>query len=224
MRRDHTTSRLRILGLALLALFVLGALMAGMASAEEGVLPPSNFTIKGGKQTLGNLAEEEIACGEVTGSGKFLTEKETDQHATGTLDFSNCAFAGFSFNTLGDASGVVLTKVLYLVCLTEPKTLLFGLLILFLENPVHIEVPSLKELLLTKGYVIGTLVQAGELEGTAFLVSFNETDKAKGKCTINGTEFKSTYEEAFDTKADIDAFRKGEATVTFAEKLKFMDT
>jgi len=215
----------RILGLAVLALFALSAFAASMASAEEGILPPSNFTIKGGTQKLATLAEEEIVCKKVEGSGTFLTEKEKDQHATGTLDFKECTSGGFAVNTLGDASGVILAKVLYLVCLVEPKTLLFGFLVLALENPVHIEVPIIKGLILVKGYTIGSLTKAGELEGKEFTVSFAESDKSKGKCTINGTEFKSTYEAALDTKADSDAFQSGEpTTVTFAAAVKFMDT
>jgi hypothetical protein len=46
--------RLRILGLSLLALFALGAVMAGVALGEEGALEPQDFKIKGGEQILKN--------------------------------------------------------------------------------------------------------------------------------------------------------------------------
>jgi len=212
----------RILGLALLALFALSAFAASMASAEEGVLNPANFTLKGGKQKLINLRNEEIACKEVEGSGKFLTEKEKDQHATGTLDFKGCTALGLAANTLGDASGVFLAKVLYLICLTNSSTLLFGILVLALESPVHIEVPSVKQLILVKGFVIGSLAKAGELKGKEFAVNFTEEDKP-AKCEINGNSFTSTYLASVDTKEDIDAFQLGEATVTFAEEVVLMD-
>jgi len=213
----------RILGLAVLALFALSAFAAGMASAEEGVLPPSNFTVTGGTQTLTNLREETIVCKAVTGTGKFLTEKEKDQHATGTLDFTGCTASGFAANTLGDEKEVILAKVLYLICLTEPKTLLFGVLVLALENPVHIEVPIIKALILVKGYTIGSLETEKEAKGKVVAVLFNEKDK-HATCEINGTLFTSTYLASIDSKEDVDAFQSGLVTVTFEKEVTFMDT
>jgi hypothetical protein len=207
----------------LLALFALGAVTASMASAEEGVLEPANFTIKGGALTLKNLNNEETKCTAWTGSGTFLTEKEKDQHATGTIDVTGCTALGFASNTLGDPSGTILVKVLFLVCLTNSATLLFGFLIEPTET-VHIEVPVAKILILVKGAFIGSLVKAGEATGKEFEVSFSEKDESKRlECEINGKKFKSTYEAANDTKPDVDAFQTGTGIVTFAKEVKFMD-
>jgi|ERR1700760_4168549 len=222
MRRDHTTRRLGILGLALLALFALGALMAGMASAEEGVLPPSNFTGKGGKVTHKNLNNEEVSCKEAEGSGKFLTEKEKDQHGEGTVTLKGCTALGLSANTLGDPSGTIKARGLFLVCLTEPKTLLFGVLVQPIET-VHGEIPTVKELLLLKGSIIASLTKSGELKGKEFAGQFTENDK-HATCEINGTRFTSTFESSIDTKADVDSFQMGEGTIVFEKEVVFMDT
>jgi hypothetical protein len=214
---------LRIIGLALLALLALGVLGASLALAEEGVLEPANFTIKGGTITITNLNNETLICKAVTGSGAFLTEKEKDQHAEGTLDLTGCTASGFSANTLGDAAGTLLFPVLFLFCLTNPATLLFGILILFTET-VHIEIPIIKALLLLKGAFIGSLTKAGELEGKEFAVSFNEPDEAKRiECEINKLKFKSTLEGGIDTKPDVDMFISGQMTFTFAQAVRFMD-
>jgi hypothetical protein len=219
----QTMKQLRILGLSLLALFAFGVVTASMASAEEGVLEPANFTFKGGTAELKNLNNETIVCKANSGSGVFLAAKEKDQHATGTIDFTGCTALGFPANTLGDPSGTILANVLFLVCLTNSATLLFGFLIEPTET-VHVEVPFGKILILVKGAVIGSLVKAGEVAGKEFEITFAEKDEAKRlECEINGKKFKSTYEAAKDTEPDVDAFQTGTGSVTFAKEVKFMD-
>jgi hypothetical protein len=218
--------QLRILGLALLALFALGALTASVSSAaEEGVLEPGNFTIKGGPAELKTLTPEEIKCKETAGTGVFLTEKEKDRHATGTFTFKGCTANGFKANTLTDAEGTIKANVLFLICLTESAILLFGVLVLVLEAPLHIEVPIIKNLILVKGAAIGSLTKAGQLKGKEFIVAFKEPDAEKRtECTIEGVKFKSSLEAVLGTKGpDVDAFETGEGTVTFAKEVEFMD-
>jgi hypothetical protein len=218
----HTMKQLRILGLALLALFALSAVATSIASAEEGILEPQAFTIKGNKVTkLKNLGNEVIECKEVSGKGEFLPK--SDVHAEGTLDFTGCTAGGFAANTLPDPSGTLLVPVLFLICLTNSALLQFGILILLLET-LHIEVPIVKALILVKGAAIGSLTKAGEVEGTEFAVSFNEVDEEKRlKCEINGLKLTASLEAAIDTKADLDAFEVGEASVIFPKAVKFMD-
>jgi hypothetical protein len=221
----QTMKQIRILGLALLALFALGAASASMASAEEGVLPTQTkpFTIKGAAATLLTLEKEEIKCKATSGEGKFL--EKSDQHATGSFIFKECTALGLASNTLGDASGTIKANVLFLICLVEPKTLVFGVLIQPTET-VHVEVPSVKALLLVKGAVIGELETTG-LEGTLWNISLkgkNGDQEKPLKCEINGNVFKYSFESGLDTKADLDASEEALADVTFAETVKLMDT
>jgi hypothetical protein len=224
----QTMKQLRILGLALLALFALSAASASMASAEEGVLPTQTkpFTIKGETAVLLTLGGEQIKCKETAGEGTFL--EKSDQHATGTFTFKGCEALGLAANTLDQkaGSGIIKAAVLFLICLVEPKTLVFGVLIQPTEAPVHVEVPSAKELLLVKGAVIGELETAG-LEGKLWNVSLkgkNGDQEKPLKCEINGNVFKYSFEAAIDTKADLDASEEALADVTFAETVKLMDT
>jgi hypothetical protein len=227
-QEDETMKRLRprILGLALLALVALGAVSASMASAEEGVLAPAAFTIKGGTATYLTLEKEEVKCKETAGAGKFLTEKEKDQHATGSFTFKGCTALGLASNTLGDVSGTIKINVLFLICLVEPKTLVFGVLIQPTEAPVHIEVPSVKALLLLKGAIIAELETTG-LEGTEWNIVLKGKNGGQERpltCEINGKVFKYSFESAIDTKADGMMSVEALAGVTFAEKVKLMDT
>jgi hypothetical protein len=231
-------TRLRILGLTLLALFALGAIAANVALAEEGVLPPSNFTIKGGEQKLENLNGESITCTSVEGTGKPLPvgEKDRDTHSTGTLDFLGCKAMGFSANTLPDLKEVILAEVLYLLCLfgksQTGEKLDWGVLVEPKNQPIHIEIPALKALILVKGAIIGELLTElkgklleGEPSGTVFGVDFLKEDTTtRTKCSLkNLGEWTATYEAALDTKPDVDAWQVGEADITFTEKVMFMD-
>jgi hypothetical protein len=228
--------RLRILGLSLLALLALGAVMAGVAFAEEGVLEPQNFTIKGGEQKLENLNKESFTYTSVTGNGVPLPvgEKDRDTHSTGTLTFKGCKSFGFACNTLGDLSETILIEVLYLLCLFGAGTKLdWGVLVEPKNQPVHIEVPALKALLLIKGAVIGELLTKlagtlllGEPEGKEFAVAFLKEDTTtRLKCSLKELgEWTATYEAGLDTGKDFDAWQVGEFDITYAAAVKFMDT
>jgi hypothetical protein len=221
---------LKIVGAALLALFALGAFAASMASAatEEGLLPNATSTGSGATTTLETLAKEKISCGTVSiKEAKFLTEKEKDQHGTAKLEFTKCLAEGLApANTLGDASGVILSNVLFLVCLVKSATLVFGLLIQPTATE-HIEVPAVKELVLVKGAVIAELESTG-LTGKEF--SYNLEGKAGDQtkaleCEINGIKFKHTFESANDKKtADEHASENGLFTLKFPETVSLEDS
>jgi hypothetical protein len=226
--------RLRILGLSLLALFALGAIAANMALAEEGVLPPTNFKIKGGLQILENLNKEKIECTAVTGTGVPDAVNNKDTHSTGTLDFTGCKSAGFPANTLGDNPETILSEVLYLVCLFGEGTKLdWGVLVEPKNAPVHIEVPALKILILVKGAIIGELLTKlagvlleGQPKGKEFGVDFLKEDvTTRTKCSLKGLgPWTATYEAGIDTKPDVDAWQVGESDIIFEKEVEFMDT
>jgi hypothetical protein len=222
--------RLKILGLSLLALFALSAIAANVALGEEGVLTPQTFTINGKVQKLENLNKEKIECTSVEGTGTPLTGSDT--HSTGHLHFLGCKALGFAASTLGDGSGEILVNVLYLICLINSASLQWGVLVEPTEGPVHIEVPSLKALILVKGAIIGEFLTAekgkfleGQPEGKAFTVDFLPEDTTtRLKCSLTGLgPWTANYEASIDTKADLDAWQEGESVTTFAAAVKFMD-
>jgi hypothetical protein len=217
--------RFRILGLALLSLLALGAFAASMASAEEGVLPTvtaKTFTISGGAGALETLAGEKIECTATTGKGEVAAK--VDQKATGTFTFTGCKANGFAASTLGAASGTIVSAVNFTICLINSAKSVFGVVIEPKET-VHVEVPSLKVLILVKGAVIAENLSPNK--GTAFefdLVGSKGDQTTALACEINGTKFKHTFEAGIDTKADSDASENAKATVTYGVEVELMNT
>jgi hypothetical protein len=207
-----------------LAVLALGAYHAALAAAEEGALPAQNqaFKLALGESVLETLSKEAFKCKELSAEGTFL--EKSDQHGTGTITFKGCTVAGFSMNSLGDASGTILAKGLALLCLVSPKELKFGVLVEPTET-VHIEVPALGELLLFKGAVIvenlsgnkGKVFE-GRLKGKA------GDQEGAIECEINGKKFKYTAEAGRDTKADEMISVNGQGTLTLTEEVELMDT
>lgn len=220
-------NRLRITGLALL-LVALGAFSASMASAEEGALPAETSSGTGGVTTL-ETEKEQIQCKEAKIlEAKFLTEKEKDQRGTATLHLTGCKAEKLdAANTLGDESGVILIKVSYLLCLAEPKTLVYGVLIEPLET-VHVEAPLIKALMLIKGAIIGQAKagQANKGKEFTFLLKGEKGKQTEAtKCEINGKEFKHSLESAKDSEAkDGPASLAVTFTLTFPKEVELMDS
>jgi hypothetical protein len=217
--------QLKTIGLALFALAMLGAFAASVAGAEEGILPTvtaETFKISGGAFVLETLGGEAVTGTAISGEGTFATK--SDQKATGTFTFTRCKASGFACNTLGAASGTVVTAVNFLICLINSAKLVFGVLIEPKET-VHIEIPSLKVLLLVKGAVIAENLSANK--GTAFeftLAGSKGDQKTALSCELNGKTFKHSFEDGIDTKADSDASASANATVTYTETVELMDT
>jgi len=220
--------RLRIIGLVLLTLFALGALSASMATAEEGALPAEPSSGTGGVTTL-ETEKEQIQCKEAKIlEAKFLTEKEKDQRGTAVLHLTGCKAEKLDpANTLGDESGVILIKVSFLLCLVEPKTLVYGVLVEPLET-AHVEAPLIKALMLVKGAVIAQAKAGQSNKGTEFtFVLKGEKGKQTEatKCEINGKEFKHTLEYARDSEAkDAPASEAVTFTLTFPKEVELMDS
>jgi hypothetical protein len=217
--------RLRIIGLALLALLALGAFAASMASAIEGILPiTATGSGEGGEAKLETTAKESIVCKKVT----ILEIKfTTDEKGTANLHFSNClAFGTLPVSSLGDESGIILSKVNVLVCLVEPKTLVFGLLIAAITLPEHLEVPSVGQLLLVKGAVIARLENGNKGKEFLFLLKGKEGKQTEAtECEILGSKFKHSFESANDKESkDLPASEEAHFTIKLNEAVEFMDT
>jgi hypothetical protein len=217
--------RLRTIGLALLALLALGAFAASVASAEEGVLPEATAITgsgEGGTATLATTNKETVSCTKVS----ILEIKfTTDQKGTATLHSTGCLAEGaLPFNSLGDASGVLLSKVTLLVCLVEPKTLVFGLLIQPTATE-HIEVPSVGQLILIKGAVIAKSDSANSGKEFLYLLKGKTGVQSEAtSCEINKTVFKHSFESANDAKTpDFPASEEAHFTIKLNKEVKFMD-
>ena len=184
-------TRLRIIGLALVAMFALGGLATATASAEEGFLPLNmkHFNILAKKVTMENAAKESIKCNEVKGEGKF----EKDSHGTGTLDFLECEFGGFIVWSLGEKvpntikEALILMPVLFLICLINSTTLLFGIFF-ELRAPVHVDNTSIGILTILEGAFIGDILG---VSGKLFIIH------------IIGKEGKQEVTECKDEKGGI---------------------
>jgi hypothetical protein len=217
--------RLRIIGLALLALFALGAFAASMASAVEGVLPnTATGTGEGGTATLETTNKEKISCTKVS---VLEIKFSTDINGTATIHFTGCKAEGaLPANSLGDESGVILSKVNVLVCLVEKAALVFGLLIQPTATE-HIEVPSVGQLVLVKGAVIAKSDSANSGKEFLYLLKGAKGVQTEAtECEINGTKFKHSFESVNDALKVVDfpASEEAHFTIKLNEEVKFMDT
>lgn len=126
--------RIRLLGLALIAVFALGAFASASAFAENPeILPvpsagsPANFTSVAGEAKLVTSGGSEITCTKATNKGLFTSQD------LGTVDitFEGCKFPGIGKCTSpGQAGGVILTEGdLHLVDVLVAGTLDLGVVI-----------------------------------------------------------------------------------------------
>jgi hypothetical protein len=219
--------RIRILGVALLALFALSAVMAVAASAEEGFLPfpkKTGFTVAGGVSTLNTAANLPIVCGKLDASKGTL---ENDKHGTVTLQWLECTVAGLGANSVGDASKTILAKVLFLVCLINTTTLEFGIAA-ETDETVKLEVPALPATITVKGRVIGTVLAKAGAKATLFKVDFTGAKGVQNvtKCTdSSGTkEHTLQAESSLGKKLETASQNVESGTVTFEEEVELMDT
>lgn len=127
--------RIKLMGLALIAVFLLGALGASSAMAEEGgnpeILPlptptaPLTFTSEtDGPPRLVTTAGTEIQCKEATNEGEFTSKRLGTLH----IDFEKCVSAKAPCTSTNDNSGIILTEgKIHLVDILPTGTLDLGL-------------------------------------------------------------------------------------------------
>lgn len=161
--------RLKLLGLALIALVALSAIGASSALALENpeLLPnptaaaPAVFSIKSGAGELqSSLAN--IKCKADTAKATFTSARE----GTTTIDFTGCTVGGEECHSLGDSSGTILVnnaKITLVDVLLGGTTLGLGLLVQ-LTNEVHIECKGIVGLVLVKNAVIGEFLSVANEE------------------------------------------------------------
>jgi len=214
--------QLRITSQVLAVLFAFGIAASSTGLAAEGLLPQQGekgASGEGGEVVTSNLNKEELKCKDILVlNWRFLTGSNI--HGSAEFHFTGCTVLGFAANTLGDASGVVLRRRLFLLCLRNPKTLVFGVL-LQSEETVHIEVPALKALLLEKGAIIAENLSGNK--GKEFTFAAQAGDPAVAECEIEGKIFKNSLELAVDTKSDVDASETITLKLKFGEEVELMD-
>lgn len=190
--------RLRILGIALVAIFALSAIVSATASAEfPEILPvptptaPLTFTsetVGGSKPILETTKGVKIECAKATNKGEFTSQ----DLGTATIDFEGCESKGAKCKAEGDVNGTILLKTdIDLVDFKKGAELLLGLEILPLEggtNKLIITCGILK--VEVKGSVIGR-VHVKSLEKTKHAtVLFTQT---KGEQDIKECELLKAF-------------------------------
>jgi hypothetical protein len=221
--------RFRLLGLALLAVFALGALMAASASAALPELLgnqafPKSWTGKsvGTTELLTVGGAAVISCNAATADGEQLTDTLGDYH----LHFTECKLVGAGpCSSEGDNSGVILTLGEYHYVddfLGTPATL--GVAILFLVDTHFICTPP-GVLILVKGHVLCLILKPLESNVTHEFHCKETSGKSEDKHWWNDAGVEETAlllsnanEGPFEESAELAL-----GTVTFTEKVAFMN-
>ena len=138
----------------LLTLTTITAITAINASALPEFLVaggfPIRFTGRGGLGTLETVGGRQIVCE----GGKSEGEIVSATHLTAQLDISNCRIFGIiNAHSLGDTGGVILVKLLGLLCYINKARQEVGVKLEFTGRGVHLEVATV--LALIEGTLIG---------------------------------------------------------------------
>jgi hypothetical protein len=162
--------RMKLIGLSLLAIFVLGAFAATTALAEEGFLPTQKEgNALGGKSVLETTGGGNITCTKLEASTiKFENAKKetSDKHGDGTLKWVGCkAFGLVPVNSEGDPAETILAPLLFLVCLDAKNgaTLVdnFGVAG-ELDTALHLIVPATNTKIEVTGTALGAILTSGK--------------------------------------------------------------
>ena len=182
----------------LVLLLAVGALASSALAANPEFLDNvrgNTFTVKSGQGVLEDTATKlAIKCEKDTVSlaNGLVTGPKTIEI---TVDFENCTVAGLAENSLGDAAKTVLVALKGELCYISKAEKHVG--ILFTLTPVHVEVPTLGELLELKGTMLGLVKGVNKLE-VGNTITFNSTT-ASEKCE-GGTADQLSIEKAHNGK------------------------
>ena len=197
----------RSIGLLVVAL----SLCAVAATAASAALPEfldnvagNTYTVKSGKGSL-KAGAFTIEAKTDTGSGEVTGAKTI----TATVNFESATLLGLAANSLGDAAKTILVKATGTLCYISKAEKTVG--VLFTITPVHIEVPSVGELVEVSGTALGDVEKVNSLS-TSNVVTLNEKT-SKQKCEGG---------EKVELKAEKEHNKKPEAGLeTTTEELTF---
>ncbi len=175
--------RLKILGLALMAVFALSVVASASASAEElSFLPEPTaanpVTLEGtsGKGTLETVGKSTVTCTSVTSLASLTGLKVGTYH----LHFKGCKSSGAPCNSVGDEKEVILalgkTKLVY-----DKVTEGLAAAILLEQEELHFTctLGPIKVLVLVRGNLLGLIKPINVLTKTLELVVEQEKGKPK---------------------------------------------
>jgi hypothetical protein len=208
-----------------MAIAAITSIAATTASAQEGLLPiGSTFTASGGAGKLESLAGSQIVCKGFTLKGGEVTSDESGKIKE--INFEKCTALGFPTNSLGDkAETILVDNASVLLCLIEPKTLVFGVLIK-LASAVHLEVPLAGALLKIEGSIIGTITPNAKGKEKKITFAQKAGDPTVTKCTnlLTGKVEEDKLTVDLDDNKPVSAGIDQTATVIFNQEVELMDT
>lgn len=162
--------RFKVLGLALIATFMVGAVVTSMASAAAMTLPEFSVLTGWKTGTVGkgaklNATGAEIKCEETGTSEGTATSKSLGSFR---IDFKGCELLGKECHSLGDTGKTILTLgIWHLVLIVLGTEHLW--LVLFLVTELHIECGTL--LITVRGNVLGMITPAPNVKTTKFKIA-----------------------------------------------------
>jgi hypothetical protein len=207
---------------AVMALAAITAMTAAAAVAEPGFLPKSNFIGKGTGGKLVTTNKGTIECGGVNILSGVM---ETDSHGTADIHYEKCkAFGLFAAKSLGDASETILAPgSVWLLCLIEPKTLVWGLWVeVNPASPVHVEAGG--KLVEVKGGIIGKITE--NKKSLTKKLEFKQKASLSDPSECTGTDGKVKKANQLtqeDGKAPETSALEGNATVEAEDKKTEME-
>lgn len=142
---------------------VIGNTFTGTSGEGELLDPVTKLAIKCKKDTL-LLADNEVTGPKTVKAG---------------VHFEGCTIGGLAANSLGDKSGIILVTATGTLCYINQPNKHVGVLLTI--TPVHIEIPTLAQLLEVKGTVLGLMTPVNELKTAGFKLVINKAI-AKEKC------------------------------------------
>lgn len=210
---------LKLAGAILVALAVMASLAATALAAEtlRPCLPcatGATFTEKNKKVTLQVKGGSAVTCAEGSAEGEVVAEQ--------TLKLKvvhwgkSCTSGGLPVDSLGDASGLILSHVELHICLSGSKLMWLQKLL-----PLHLEVPSTKLLMTVEGAFISEITPINTSAKTFSLA----IEQKEGKQAIEKCEGGTA--QTLLTSSDGGAFVQTgievkEDSATFAAEQEFM--
>jgi hypothetical protein len=163
----------------ILALFVGATATSALAANPEFLdnVSGNTFTAKSGKVEFKAAAPFICQKDQITLENGKVTGAKT---ISLVLDLEECTVAGLAFNSLGDSAKTILVAATGELCYISKAEKHVGVLLKI--TPVHIELPSLGELLELKGTVLGLIKPVNELSGSRQPVITINATTAKEKC------------------------------------------
>jgi hypothetical protein len=176
---------IKIAGMLVALALVISAVASASAFANPEFLGtfPTTFTGTSGEGELKDPASGlTIKCKKDKVSGSVTSGTASEA----TVDFESCKIAGLAAQSLGDKGGVILVPVTGVMCYINKSTKEAGTLFTLPSGGIHIEVPSLGELLVITGNTVGkaTPINTSSTSGTIEVTGSKSCEGQKNGLTV----------------------------------------